>query len=119
MSGNGSNAEKVLDFHKKTSGKWLPSVIITDAPEKSRAAEIAAKYNLPLVELSIREFYRQYGEDKISLGSENGRRIRELWTAALREKIAPLILISVFWQVLCRCPTSPGTFHVLMYIPGI
>lgn len=88
MSGNGSNAEKVLDFHKKNSGNWLPSVIITDVPEKSRAAEIAAKYGLPLVEFSIRKFYRQHGENRISLASENGRRIRELWTAALRKKIA-------------------------------
>ncbi len=89
MSGNGSNAEKVLEFQKNMAGKWLPAVIITDFPEKSRAAEIAAKYNLPLIEFSIRDFYRQHGENKISLDSENGRRIRELWTSVLREKIAP------------------------------
>jgi len=88
MSGNGSNAEKVIDFQKKTSANWLPSVIITDDPERSRAAEIAENYDLPLVELSIREFYHQHGESKISLASENGRRIRKLWTDALREKIA-------------------------------
>ena len=89
MSGSGSNAEKVLDFQKKNPAKWLPVVIITDDPEKSRAAEIAETYALPLAVLSIRKFYRQHGEDKISLASENGRRIRELWTEALREKIVP------------------------------
>jgi len=88
MSGNGSNAEKVLDFQKKTSAKWLPAVIITDDPEGSRTAVIAENYDLPLVELSIREFYRQHGESKISLASENGRRIRKLWTDTLRKKIA-------------------------------
>ncbi|MBU8901516.1 MAG: hypothetical protein KOO69_02135 [Victivallales bacterium] len=87
MSGSGTNAEKILDFRKKTSAKWLPAVIITDNPERSRAAEIAKAYALPLLEFSIREFYLRHGEDKISLASENGRRIRELWTEALREKI--------------------------------
>lgn len=90
MSGAGSNAEKVLKFQKKHSGTWLPVAIISDAPEKSRAAEIAEKYNLPFIAFSIRKFYRQHGEDKISLASENGRRIRELWTDALRKKIAHL-----------------------------
>ncbi|MCK4982925.1 MAG: hypothetical protein KAS17_08380 [Victivallaceae bacterium] len=118
MSGNGSNAEKVLDFHKKTSGKWLPSVIITDAPEKSRAAEIAAKYDLPLVELSIREFYRRYGEDKISLGSENGRRIRELWTAALREKIAPFNIDFGILAGFVPLSNITGDFPCLNVHPG-
>jgi len=118
MSGNGSNAEKVLAFHKKTSARWLPSVIITDAPEKSRAAEIAAKYDLPLVELSIREFYRQYGEDKISLASENGRRIRELWTAALREKIAPFNIDFGILAGFMPLSNITGDFPCLNVHPG-
>jgi len=118
MSGSGSNAEKVLDFHKKASGKWLPSVIITDAPEKSRAAEIATKYNLPLVELSIREFYRQHGEDKISLASENGRHIRELWTDALREKIAPFNIDFGILAGFMPLSNITGDFPCLNVHPG-
>lgn len=89
LSGGGSNAEKILEFRYRTAARWLPAVIITDAPDRSRAAAIAAKYSLPFVGLDLREFYRRQGEDKISLATERGRRLRELWTAALREKIAP------------------------------
>jgi phosphoribosylglycinamide formyltransferase-1 len=88
MSGSGTNAEKVLEFQEKNPGVWQPSVIVTDAPEKSRAAEIAALHGLPLVELSIRAFYNEHGEKKVSLATENGRRVRGLWTNVLREKIS-------------------------------
>jgi folate-dependent phosphoribosylglycinamide formyltransferase PurN len=118
MSGNGSNAEKVLDFQKKTSAKWLPAVIITDDPERSRAAEIAANYGLPLVELSIREFYRRHGEDKISLSSENGRRIRELWTTALREKIAPFNIDFGILAGFMPLSNITGDFPCLNVHPG-
>ena len=118
MSGNGSNAEKVLDFQKKTSAKWLPVVIITDDPERSRAAEIAANYRLPFVELSIREFYRRHGEDKISLASENGRRIRKLWTAALREKIAPFNIDFGILAGFMPLSNITGDFPCLNVHPG-
>lgn len=118
MSGSGSNAEKVLDFHKETSAKWLPVVIISDCPERSRAAEIAADYDLPLVELSIREFYRQHGEDKISLGSENGRRIRGLWTDALRKKIAPFNIDFGILAGFMPLSNITGDFPCLNVHPG-
>ena len=118
MSGNGSNAEKVLDFQKKSSVKWLPSVIITDDPERSRAAEIAANYDLALVELSIREFYRHHGEDKISLFTENGRRIRKLWTDALREKIAPYNIDFGILAGFMPLSNITGDFPCLNIHPG-
>lgn len=118
MSGSGSNAEKVLDFQKKTSAKWLPAVIITDAPERSRAAEIAKNYDLPLVALSIREFYRQHGENKISLASENGRRIRELWTDSLREKIAPFDIDFGILAGFMPLSNITGDFPCLNVHPG-
>lgn len=118
MSGGGSNAEKVLEFREKTSAQWLPAVIITDAPERSRAAEIAAKYKLPLVELSIREFYRQNGEDKISLATENGRRIRKLWTDALREKIAPFDIDFGVLAGFMPLSNITGDFPCLNVHPG-
>ena len=118
MSGSGTNAEKVLDFHKKTSGEWLPVLIITDDPERSRAAEIATAWDLPLVELSIREFYRQHGEDKISLASENGRRIRKLWTDALREKIAPFKIDFGILAGFMPLSNITGDFPCLNVHPG-
>lgn len=118
MSGSGSNAEKVLDFQKKNPAKWLPAVIVTDDPEKSRAAEIAENYDLPLAALSIRKFYRQHGEDKISLASENGRRIRELWTEALREKIASFDIDFGILAGFMPLSNITGDFPCLNVHPG-
>ena len=90
MSGSGSNAEKILDFKKQhPEGSWKPAVIVTDAPLKSRAREISAKYELPLVELDIREFYKERGEIRMSLMTERGREIREEWTNTLRGMLEP------------------------------
>jgi folate-dependent phosphoribosylglycinamide formyltransferase PurN len=86
MSGTGTNAEKVLE--KRIEDQWNPAVIVTDAPEKSRAAEIAERFGLPLAALDIKEFYRSHGESRVSLMTENGRRVRELWTDELRRIIA-------------------------------
>jgi hypothetical protein len=42
MSGSGTNAEKVLEYVSSQDRKaWIPSVIVTDTPQKSRASEIA------------------------------------------------------------------------------
>lgn len=87
LSGSGSNAEKLL-ADKNVLDAVNVVVLVTDAPEKSRAGEIAQKYDLPLVALSIRQFYRDHGLKTISLATEQGRQVRELWTRALREKLA-------------------------------
>lgn len=91
MSGSGTNAEKILDLHLRLGGHsaWRPALIVTDRPKSSRAAEIAAKYKLPLVEHGIASFYREHGLDSVTLATEEGRRLRELWTLELRAKIAP------------------------------
>lgn len=118
LSGSGSNAEKVLEYRKKTAAAWLPAVIVTDAPEKSRAAEIAAEYKLPLVELSIREFYRRHGERKVSLASADGRRIRELWTSALRAEIAPYAVDFGILAGFVPLSNITGDFPCLNVHPG-
>jgi folate-dependent phosphoribosylglycinamide formyltransferase PurN len=90
MSGSGSNAERLLKSLKKSKApSWEPAVIVTDAPLTSRAREIASANSLPLVENDIREFYRRGGEPRVSLRTERGRELRELWTAELREALKP------------------------------
>ncbi|MFA7230194.1 MAG: hypothetical protein WC071_02880 [Victivallaceae bacterium] len=89
MSGSGTNAENILEYRlTHCCETWYPAVIVTDAPESSRAGEIAARFDLPLVAFSIREFYRSHGEKTISLKTERGRQLREMWTNLLREKLA-------------------------------
>ena len=91
MSGSGSNAEKLLDSLKNCDNTtWKPVAIFTDAPLKSRAFEIAEKYEVPFIKLDILEFYRNRGEQKISLSSEKGRIIREEWTNQVRKLLEPL-----------------------------
>ena len=89
MSGSGTNAEKVLEYVFKQDRKaWNPSVIVTDAPQKSRASEIALKYSIPLIEHDIKQFYRKRGEKRTSLLTETGRKIRQEWTNELRKKLS-------------------------------
>ena len=89
ISGNGSNAEKMLArFH--TPGRvpfWIPKVLVTDRPMTSRAKEIAREYGLPLIEHGIAAFYRKHGMSQVSVSTEEGRRIRQLWTDEMLEKL--------------------------------
>jgi folate-dependent phosphoribosylglycinamide formyltransferase PurN len=84
MSGSGSNAERLL---KTPRYSWKPAVIVTDSPQKSRAAELAETYCVPLLEHDIKAFYAERGESRVSLKTEEGRRIREEWTNSLREAL--------------------------------
>ncbi len=89
MSGGGSNAEKLVgSLETEKNPHWKASIIFTDAPKKSRASEIAGKFNIPLISLDILEFYRMRGESKVSLATGKGREIREAWTNELRSLLA-------------------------------
>ncbi len=88
LSGSGTNAEKLLDSVKSGLVKsWTPSLLFTDAPDKSRAFEIGEKYSVPVESLDIREFYRKHGETRVSIVTERGQAIREMWTCELRKII--------------------------------
>ncbi len=90
LSGGGSNAEKLIEsVQNRQDASWYPAALVTDAPETSRAREIGATWNLPVVELDIRKFYRERGETRMTLKTELGRQIREEWTNRLREMIKP------------------------------
>ena len=86
LSGTGSNAEKLL-ADKSVTAATNPAVLVTDAPEKSRAKVIGEKFNIPVEEFSIREFYRSHGLKSISLATAEGRQVRELWTDELRKRL--------------------------------
>ena len=90
LSGSGTNAEKILEYIKKNkTNSWQPSVIITDAPKKSRANIIAEKYNIPLIEHDIKAFYKTRGEKRVTLLTDSGRKIRTQWTDELRKLLYP------------------------------
>ena len=91
MSGTGANAEALLAdvAARGEASPWRCMVMATDAPETSRAREIAAAAGCPLVELDIRAFYRARGLETISLSTEAGRQARRAWTEALWRLLEP------------------------------
>jgi len=49
------------------------------------ALKLQQSSKVPFLSLDILEFYRERGELKVSLATENGRRIREEWTSRDQE----------------------------------
>ncbi len=93
LSGSGSNAEEILKrYRAEANPPFTVAGLVTDAPETSRANELGKLYDLPVVALDIREFYRQRGETRVSIATEKGQQIRREWTDELRRLLAP-------WQV--------------------
>ena len=89
LSGGGSNAEKLLEnLRSSEKPAWEAAVLVTDAPEKSRARELSQLFNVPIVEHDIKKFYLAHGESRVSLFTENGQKIREEWTNELRKLLA-------------------------------
>ena len=90
MSGSGSNTEALLEFERAVKNPCYQTVVLaTDAPESSRAREIAAKYALPLVEHDIKKFYSRHGEESIKLDTPRRRELREKWSEEFFAMIAP------------------------------
>ena len=94
LSGGGSNAEQILKgmAADRAAGISVPfevAVLVTDAPETSRARELSQIYHLPLIEEDIRKFYHDRGETRVSIATPRGLEVREEWTNVLRAKLAP------------------------------
>ena len=88
MSGSGSNAEALLRYERSVKDcPYHAALLVTDAPETSRAAEIASEFGLPLVGHDIKKFYLAHGEDSIKMDSPHRRELRDLWSEELYRKI--------------------------------
>ena len=89
MSGSGTNAEKLLE--SPDCGKlWKCSAIVTDRTKGCRAKEIAERFNVPYILHDIFQFYKDHGAESISVATERGMELRNLWTDELRKKIADI-----------------------------
>lgn len=89
LSGSGSNAERILERHRQagTGAAFVPAVLVTDAPGRSRAADLSRQYDIPIVANDIRTFYRERGEDRVSIATPRGQQIREEWTDHVRREL--------------------------------
>ncbi|MBQ7393742.1 MAG: hypothetical protein IJV89_05270 [Lentisphaeria bacterium] len=88
LSGQGSNAEAVLNDLAESPADYVISVLVTDNPERSRARELSEKFGVPLIGHDLKKFYADHGAASTSLATEAGRRLRALWTDDLRKKLA-------------------------------
>ena len=89
MSGSGTNAVKLLE--SPDCGKlWKCSAIVTDRVKGCRAKEIADRFNVPYILHDIFQFYKDHGSESISVATERGMELRNLWTDELRKKIADI-----------------------------
>lgn len=90
LSGGGTNALKLLESLKSPRFQtWEAAVLLTDSPETGAAIPLGEQFNVPVIALDIRQFYRDRGEMRVSLMTERGREIREEWTAELRKMLTP------------------------------
>ncbi len=90
LSGSGSNAERILERIREAESRPVEvSVLVTDAPETSRARALGRMFDLPVVAEDIRRFYAENGEPRVSIATPRGQELRRAWTHALREKLAP------------------------------
>lgn len=89
LSGSGSNAERILSAARDADRPcFTVSALVTDAPETSRALELAREFDVPCVASDIRRWYRERGERRMSLATPRGREIRAEWTDDLRRRLA-------------------------------
>lgn len=88
LSGNGSNTEHLLT-DAEVRAAALPVVLVTDAPDQSRAGEIGRKFDIPVLACDLREFYRRHGQTSTALSTAIGRELRAAWTDELRKRLAP------------------------------
>lgn len=80
LSGAGSNAEAILRYEKSRPCAFRTELLVTDAPESSRAEVLAREADLPLFGLDLKKFYREHGEESIRLDTEHRRFVRDLWS---------------------------------------
>ena len=86
MSGSGSNAAAILAYCRKNACAFSVDLLVTDHPG-SRAGEIAAAADLPLLTLDIRQFYADHGESSIKLDSPHRRELRTMWSEMLYREL--------------------------------
>lgn len=120
LSGSGSNAETLLEYARK-NGDACPynvCVLVTDRREGCRAPELAEKFQLPLVTVDIKSFYRERGLESTSLATERGRQVREEWTEVLRQELKKYPLEFGILAGFVPLTNLTGDFPCLNVHPG-
>ncbi len=119
LSGSGSNAERILRrWDAGGRAAFDVAALVTDCPEKSRAREIAGRFNLNLVANDIRVFHRQRSCKRITLATPEGRQLRGEWTNALRTQLAAYGIDFVLFAGFVPLTNLTADFPCLNVHPG-
>ncbi len=93
LSGGGSNARVILTEHTRLgdASPLEPVCLVTDNPDSVScgAGPIGEEFNVPVVGLDIRAFYRDRGHPRVTVRTSEGQRIRTAWTDELRARLKP------------------------------
>ena len=123
LSGTGSNAEQILRRNQEllAQGKEIPydlQVLVTDAPETSRARELGRVYGIPVIEEDIRAFYQAHGEERISIRTPKAQDLRNQWSDRLRVKLRPYAIDFAVFAGFVPLTNLTADFPCLNVHPG-
>lgn len=123
MSGTGSNAEQILRSNQElvAQGKEISCelrVLVTDAPETSRARELGRIYGIPVIEEDIRAFYLAHGEERVSIRTPKAQELRDQWSDRLREKLRPYTIDFAVFAGFVPLTNLTADFPCLNVHPG-
>lgn len=123
LSGSGSNAEQILRrYQAEAQGGRRPgfdlAAIVTDAPQTSRARQLAQEYGLPLVAEDIREFYHRNGQKRVSIATAEGQQLRAQWTDRLRRQLEPMRITFGIFAGFVPLTNLTADFPCLNVHPG-
>lgn len=117
LSGTGSNAEAVIRYCRQHKCAFSVEVLVTDNPA-SRAAELSGTYNIPLIELDIRKFYAERGEECITLDTPRRQELRDLWSRELFARLSPYDIELVLLAGFIPLTSLTGMLPCLNVHPG-
>ena len=119
LSGSGTNAEKILN-HWNTYDKnfYDINLIFTDRPVTSNAKKISEKFSIKFVGNDIRKFYLERGCKRLTIGTPEGKKIREEWTNSIREQLKPHAIDFALFAGFIPLTNLTADFPCLNVHPG-
>ncbi len=122
LSGGGSNARRILEHHEKhgDASPINPVALVTDRLDDPAcgAHELSRRFGLPVTGLDIRRFYREHGCLSVSLRTEEGRKLRQRWTEALRAALSGVPIDFAVFAGFETLTNITGDFCCLNVHPG-
>ncbi len=119
ISGSGTNAEKILDYWcNYDTDCYDIKLIFTDRPNTSNAKKLSVKFNIRLIENDIKAYYTKQGCNRVTIGTPEGKKIREEWTNGIREQLKPFAIDFALFAGFIPLTNLTADFPCLNVHPG-